>query len=219
MPDIFLANSNAKPVPKEYPTYLSSNEETTTKHELGGGMHLFTAFHEKPKYIRVINQEKDEEILLFLRKSLFTNVKWVIGSIILLAIPLLLSLFINPFNSPFGFPFRYILLFVIFYYLMVFTYIHICFITWYFNVSLVTNIRVIDIDFSNLIYKNLAATKLNLVQDVSYQQVGALRTLLDYGDVYVQTAGTMENFEFLAIPQPGKAVHIIEDLIGEENNL
>jgi len=216
MPDIFLAKSETKSsatsiAPKSF------SDELNTQAESEGGMHLFTAFHEKPKHIRVINQEKDEEILLFLRRSLFTNIKWVVGSIVLLLIPLVLSLFINPFSSPFGFPFRYILFFVIFYYLLVFTYIHICFITWYFNISLVTNIRVIDIDFSNLIYKNLAATKLNLVQDVSYQQVGALRTLLDYGDVYVQTAGTLENFEFLAIPKPGKAVHIIEDLIGGDN--
>lgn len=217
MPDIFLANTEKKPV-NITSTYLSSNEETKDTSS-DGGMHLFTAFHEKPKHIRVINQEKDETILLFLRKSLFTNIKWVVGSIILLIIPIILSIFINPFNSPFGFPFRYVLYFVIFYYLIVFTYIHIRFITWYFNISLVTNIRVIDIDFSNLIYKNLAATKLNLVQDVSYQQVGTLRTLLDYGDVYVQTAGTLENFEFLAIPQPGKAVHIIEDLIGQEGGL
>jgi hypothetical protein len=89
------------------------------------------------------------------------------------------------------------------------------FITWYFNVSLVTSIRVMDVVFSNLVYKNVSATKIDLVQDVNYSQIGVFRTFFDYGDVMVQTAGTLDNFVFEAVPQPENVVHIIEDLIGK----
>ena len=106
-----------------------------------------------------------------------------------------------------------------FYYLIVATYWFINFISWYFNISLVTDKRVIDIDFSNLVYKDVAATKINLVQDVSFAQIGAIRTFFDYGDVLVQTAGTLDNFTFESAPQPENIVHIVEDLIGKRNEL
>jgi hypothetical protein len=99
------------------------------------------------------------------------------------------------------------------------TYWYINFISWYFNISLVTDKRVIDINFSNLVYKDVAATKMNLVQDVSFAQIGAIRTFFDYGDVLVQTAGTLDNFTFESAPQPENIVHIVEDLIGKHNEL
>jgi hypothetical protein len=57
------------------------------------------------------------------------------------------------------------------------------------------------------------------VQDVSFAQVGAIRTFFDYGDVLVQTAGTLDNFIFESAPQPSNIVHITEDLIGRHNEL
>jgi hypothetical protein len=169
MPDIFLANDN-KPLEvsasESTPPFIPAMDEEVIKKD--GPMHIFSAFHRNPEHLTVVNQEKNEKILLFLRKSHITNVKWVIGSLIMLLIPIFLSPFINPLSSPFGFPFRYILFFTAFYYLLVFTYIYVSFITWYFNISLVTNIRVIDIDFSNLIYKNIAATKNDIGTDVNF---------------------------------------------------
>lgn len=80
---------------------------------------------------------------------------------------------------------------------------------------LVTNQRIVDIDFENLVYKNVAETKLTLVQDVSYTQTGAIRTVFDYGDVLIQTAGTIDNFDLHAVPIPERIVNIVEDLIGK----
>lgn len=183
-------------------------------------IHLFSSFSKDPEGVCFQNQEPDENVLLLVRKDLITNVPWLVIGLLLLILPL----FVGPINSVFHIslpflPMIYFLFFTLFYYLFALTYIFVNFITWYFNVSLVTNIRIMDVDFSNLVYKNVSATKIDLVQDVSYSQIGVVRTFFDYGDVLVQTAGTLDNFIFSAVPQPENVVHIIEDIIGKEERL
>ncbi len=224
MPDIFVATDKQTPEPATTLSEPLADKENTHLGNLDDNnypnkrMHLFSAFSKNPQGIYFKNQEKEEKILLFIRRAIITNFKWVFVSIIFLLLPLTAFLFINFGNQPIAFPVRYVIFFLLFYYLIIFTYIYVNFITWYFNIAFVTNIRVIDIDFSGLIYKNIAATKLSLIQDVSFVQAGAVRTFFNYGDVFVQTAGTYTNFEFEAAPQPENAVHIIEDLIGKRNH-
>jgi len=165
------------------------------------------------------NQEEDEEIILFLRQHFITNIPWIATSIALIFVPLVLFfLFPTTNGSFFGlslFTAQFTTVFIIFYYLVVLTYAFVSFITWYYNIFIVTKKRVVDIDFSDLVYHNVALTKLNLVQDIDYTQIGFVRSLFNYGDVFIQTAGDKPNFEARAVPKPAKIAQIIEDLIGE----
>ena len=87
---------------------------------------------------------------------------------------------------------------------------------WFFNVYIVTTERVVDVDFYNLIYKKVSDADLIKIQDVSYNQGGVLRTLLNYGDVNIQTAGEVTNFDFEAVPQPDRVAKILQDLRQDE---
>lgn len=205
MPDIFIA----------------SNEKIKTSAKPSGHAHMFASFCPNPIGVSFIDQEKDEEILLFLRRHFITNVPWLLISLILALLPIVIvaviskfSIFILPNFSP-----TLLILAFMLYYLVVLTFIFVNFITWYYNISLVTNKRIVDIDFSGLLYKNVAATTLALVQDVSYTQIGVIPAFFDYGDVNVQTAGTLENFDFTAVPHPQRVVQIIANLIGKEKNV
>ena len=225
MTDIFIASEKNEPAPKknEDSKDLGLPKKTAEKilaleSKGKSGFHIFSAFGPHPTDMGFKNQEKDEKILLFLRRSMITNIRWIVFSIILLLAPLFILPFIDPSKPLFFLPFRFIVAFVVFYYLLVAAYIYVSFITWYFNIALITNIRIIDVDFTGLIYKNVAATRLNLVQDVSYVQIGVIRTTFNYGDVFVQTAGTHVNFEFEAVPQPENVVHIVQTLIGEDQD-
>ncbi len=179
-------------------------------------MHVFSSFCELPESVSFQTQEDDEIILLFLRKSLITNIPWIIIALLFAIVPIGLFVFGAYFTSPFSLlPSNFLLVIFLFYYLFVATYIFINFITWYFNISIVTQDRVVDIDFSDLVYKNISETKLGLVQDVSYTQSGVVRTLFDFGDVLIQTAGTVDNFDLTAIPNPERTVQVVEGLIGK----
>jgi hypothetical protein len=182
-------------------------------------IHGFSTYKELPEGVTFDTQEDDETILLFLRRDFITNVPWIAGAIILIFAPFLLGFVIRFSNSPFAFfPFNFVLILEIFYYLVVTAYVFVSFITWYFNVSLITNKRVIDVDFEDLIYKNVAGTKLSLVQDVSFTQIGAIRAVFDYGDVLIQTAGAVDNFILDVVPRPERVVQIVEALLGKGKN-
>lgn len=216
MPDIFIAEPKTEVTTPSIAIPLISDEETP----LQNPVHLFSAFVKDPDGINFSDKEAGEKIILFIRRSFITNIRWIFFGSLLLITPLFLLFLLDSLPNPMPILENKFYFFVIaFYYLAVLSYWFINFISWYFNISLVTDKRVIDIDFSNLVYKDVAATKMNLVQDVSFAQIGAIRTFFDYGDVLVQTAGTLDNFTFEAAPQPENIVHITEDLIGKRNEL
>ncbi len=179
--------------------------------------HLFSTFCENPLDVWFKDQKPDEKILLFLRRHFITNLPWIATSIVLLFLPLLFPL-IRPFlnlNLPFASVSLMIILFI-FYYLIVFSYVLTQFMHWFYNIFIVTQERIIDIDYSHIVIHNMATTKLSHIQDVSYTQGGFIRSLFNFGDLFAQTAGTESNFEALAIPKPRKATKIIGDLIGKK---
>lgn len=182
-------------------------------------IHALSSFCQNPLGFSFQNQEKDEKILLFLRRHLITNISWLIPSLLLLILPLILSLFApfleRFFLSPILLPGNYLTVLLIFYYLFVFNYMFISFISWFYNIGIVTQKRVIDIDYSDIVHRYISFTKLSLIEDVTYRQTGFIRSLFNFGDVFVQTAGTHSNFEFLSVPQPSYATHAIQELIGK----
>lgn len=206
--------------PKE-DTPQNQPETPPFKNHIGpNAMHIFTSYCEHPEHVTFETQEENENILLLLRKSFITNIPWIFFSIILAFIPLFVIQIVPTQNTPFAFlSGGYVFALFMLYYLVVATYILISFITWYFNTSLITTNRIVDIDFSDLVYKNIAETKMDLIQDVSLTQAGALRTMFDFGDVLVQTAGSLDNFDLHAVPRPDRVVEIVESLIGKERRL
>jgi hypothetical protein len=231
MPDIFIAEPKAEPKNEEpapsgkesvleekakSKQRLFSDEDSLLKSKTA--VHLFSSFCKNPSGISFQTQEEGEKVLLFLRRDFITNAKWILTGIVLLILPLLLPFFQQFLKTILpSLPLKFYLIFFISYYLVVASYLYINFITWYFNVALITDHRVIDVDFSGLVYKDVATTKLSLVQDVSYAQVGVIRSFFDYGNILIQTAGSLDNFTFESAPKPEEAVHVIEELIGKRN--
>lgn len=73
---------------------------------------------------------------------------------------------------------------------------------WLFNVGLITNKRVIDVDYSLIVYKEVTEASIEDITDATAQTAGFLGTLFNYGNVHVQTPGMHQNMEFLNIPEP-----------------
>jgi hypothetical protein len=226
MPDVFIAEPKENDKTASEIPYVLEKQERADKPipviqlpvSLKNSVRLFSSFCKDPDGISFQSQEKDEKVLLFLRKDFITNTKWILIGIFLILLPLSLILSQQLFKNPLPFlTFNFYLIIILFYYLFVAAYLYINFITWYYNVALITDRRVIDVEFSGLVYKDVATTKLSLVQDVSYAQVGVIRTFFDYGNILIQTAGSLDNFVFEATPNPEGAVHVVEELIGKQN--
>lgn len=211
-PDIFTSNKS-NPAKKPFAGAQGKPSDASLKQPVG----FFSTFCENPEGVSFQNQEHDEVIILFLRKHFITNVPWIATVALLIFLPLFVYLFlISQSFSLISFSNELKTIIIAFYYLLVFAYAYISFITWYYDVFIISQKRIVDIDFSDLIYHHMAITKIELVQDVIYSQTGFLRSFFNYGNLFIQTAGNNPNFDALAIPQPAKAAHIISNLIGKE---
>jgi len=182
-------------------------------------MHALSSFSKNPQGIRFQAQKKDESIILFLRPHLLTNLPWVFLGIFLIFLPLIIMkilpmLGINFLSSEIIAHFT--TTYIIFYYLIASSYILINFLTWFYNIFIVTADRIIDIRYSDIVIHNVSETNLHHIEDVRYSQSGVIPTLFNYGNLYAQTAGASENFEARSIPKPKEVTDVIASLIGNE---
>jgi hypothetical protein len=199
-----------KKTEEENPSSENQNTEQKTKSKAG----ILSNFCMYPENVTFENQDTDEKIILLVRRDLATNIPWIVAALALIFLPFLITVLSGLFTPFFFFSGRTILSMVLFYYLIIFGFILVEFALWYFNVGLVTNKRIIDFNLIGILYKQISETKLNLVEDVTYSQIGSIRSVFNYGDVLIQTAAERENFEFDRAPEPARIVKIIGDLIG-----
>ncbi len=172
----------------------------------------FDAFAPKPEGIFFDSQEREEQVVLLLRKHPITQLSWIITAIGLILFPLVLR-FIPAFSA---LPFRFEFAAFVLWYLLIVGFIIESFLSWFFNVYIITDERVIDVDFLSLIYKNVSAAKIDNIEDVTATTGGALRSIFNFGTVVIQTAGTQQELEFEDVPHPAKVTKLLNELLLEE---
>lgn len=167
-----------------------------------------SAFIARPAKIRFQSQEPGEEIILLLRRHWITNVRWICLSFLMILAPLSLRFF--PLIV--FLPARFQLMAIIIWYLLTTAFIFEQFLSWYFNVYIVTNKRVVDLDFYNIIYYNQAQADLDDITDMNITVAGVGRLIFNYGDLVIETAAEAPNIEFSRVPNPRRVMQIIEKL-------
>ncbi len=173
----------------------------------------FTSFAVHPEGIKFETQESDEEVVLFLRQHLVMLAPTaLLGIVMLLAPPVLLPFFFRFLELPFVVPGTYVVVGTVLWYVMTFGVVLAQFLHWFFNIYVVTNERLVDIDFVNLLYKEFSEARLEKIQDVSFTSRGLLAATFNFGNVKVQTAGEQPNFTFDAVPDPDEVVRTISEL-------
>lgn len=202
MPDVFKSASSKSTLPKR-----TLYKDLPSK--VGNPL---SAIVFCPENLKFETMDADEKIILFLRKHWITNLGWIIMVIILYFVPPFI-LGTSIFDSV---PGNFKTMFALIWYLITTAYFLESFLTWYFNVYLVTDERIIDIDFYNLIYKEISDANLDKIQDATLKMGGVVRVLFNYGDVLIQTASEVPNFEFMAVPYPDRVVKILQELRVEE---
>lgn len=165
-----------------------------------------------PKDVDFETRNKGEKVVLLLRRHPITNLRWIIISILMAIAPIFLNFF--PILSFMPSNFRFVA--VLGWYMIIFAFVFESFLSWFFNVNIITDERIVDIDFVNLIYKEISDADIDKIQDVNVRVGGVIRTMFNYGDVYIQTASEKPNFEFLAVPDPERVVKILQELRIEE---
>jgi len=164
-------------------------------------------------------QQKGEEILLLLRRHwfiLFMRLFFVIISIIVLAAAYFLF---GDLNSNFQESTFYNLLVFGESLAMLFlwNFFFILWIDYYLDVWIVTNERVINIEQKGFFNRNISELKLTKIQDVTSEINGFIPTVLNYGNICVQTASEVGRFTFYQIPNPNYVKNVIVKLQEKAN--
>lgn len=96
--------------------------------------------------------------------------------------------------------------------LLIWVYVFLIWVDYYFDVWIVTSERVVNIEQKGLFLRQLSELKYNKIQDVTVDVKGFFPTVLNYGDVHIQTAGEEGKFLFRQIPDPYEVKNIIMEL-------
>jgi membrane protein YdbS with pleckstrin-like domain len=174
------------------------------------GSHAWGAYIVRPG-CKFMTQQEDEEIVLLLRAHPITNVGWVLLTLLMLVLPG----FLQAAGVFAGVAFQYLFVGKLVWYLVTLMYAFERFLYWYYSVFIVTNERLVDIDFDNLIWRDVTNANLNHIEEPEMVTGGFVRSMFQYGDVFVTTASERPSLEALAVPRPQNVVDIISRLSEE----
>jgi len=199
-PDVKAVETEVTPAPPVAPTPkldLGIDPELSSKSRDSA----LSAFIVSPTDVSFGESEQGEKILLLLRAHLVTLLPAALVTLVLLVMPVfILPLFsaigLSGISAGAGF------VITVFWYLAAATYVFLNFLYWYFNVYIVTNARIIVVDWYSVVVRKVSAMPIARIQDVSSSQVGVFSGMFDFGNVVVETAAAEENFEFVRVPYP-----------------
>lgn len=175
---------------------------------------FFPALFNSPKKIRFERQEDNEIIELFLRQHPIVNVFWVVMSLILLVLPPVFfqiePIFDLNFTSqiPTGVLFGILIV----YYLVLLAYALEQFLSWYFNVYIITNMHIVDVNFYSLLSKEVVEISLSDIEVIAHNVAGVFGSLFHYGNVEIETAAETKRILFEKVPRPDLVTDRVQDL-------
>jgi len=156
-------------------------------------------------------QEPDEKVILAVRAHPVSQIPWLINSLIMIFTLVIINFFLPGILKT-----RYIFFIDFFLFSVILSYFWSNIVSWHFNVGIITNHRIVDIDYSSVLYKEVSTAMLGKIEDVTAKTGGFFASFVDYGTVHIQTAGTEINLDFINIPKPTETAKIINSLVNKK---
>lgn len=157
---------------------------------------------------------KDEKIEMVLRRHSLVLWRSLLVVAILALAPavlhwLIASLFLNFLQGSLVAPLVFLASSL--YYLFMVVFFFAAFLDYWLDVWIVTNERIVSIEQAGLFSRQFTEQQLYRLQDVTSKVEGMIPTFFHYGDVLVQSAGTVQNSVFHQVP---KADTVARRIIG-----
>ncbi|MDD3498354.1 MAG: PH domain-containing protein [Candidatus Moranbacteria bacterium] len=156
-------------------------------------------------------QHSEEKIIKIVRRHWFNIFQqyliiFAMVFLLILSIQILPGILSIPTNSP---EFWFV---ESFFAIIIWIYIFILWIDFYFDVWIITDNRIVNIEQKALFMRHISELDFSKIQDVSTEVDGLIPTVLNYGDVHIQTAGTRGRFLFHKVPDPYGLKGLIMDM-------
>jgi membrane protein YdbS with pleckstrin-like domain len=216
MPDVFLAKDKKKKKRRgQGPEIKKTGNQfvrKVLKGRVGKDQHPLSAFRLYPYKTEFFQKDPEEQVILLLRRHPITNISWILIALIMLFIPSFVTVMPDFELLPSGFQ----LILVIVWYLITAAFVFEKFLGWFYHVNIITDERIFDINFIHLVYREMSDANIDQIQDVTVEVGSPLRTVLNYGNVLIQTAAQIPQIKFESVPQPDKVARILRELRIEE---
>lgn len=162
-----------------------------------------------------INRKSYEDRLHILRRHPITFLPTVLLYIGLILVPLgvyflIINIFPNLLIGPVSRPL--LVFFASAYYLSILLFFYSYFLEFYLDATIVTNDRMVDIEQVSLFGRTVAEVDLYQIQDATSAVNGVFPSLFNYGNVVVQTAGSIPKFTIQDVPRPHDVRQMLLDL-------
>lgn len=162
-------------------------------------------------------QQEDEKILQIIRRHWFNifmqYVPVIFMVILLLAVAVTVAALFPDFFREYSLTiwfFESLLL------LTIWIYASLIFVDYYLDVWIITDRRVVNVEQKGLFLRDVSELRYRKIQDVTTEVNGFFPTMLNYGNVYVQTAGERPRFLFRNVPNPYDIKGTLMDLQKKE---
>ncbi|HAR99884.1 MAG: hypothetical protein US57_C0022G0011 [Candidatus Moranbacteria bacterium GW2011_GWC2_37_73] len=99
-----------------------------------------------------------------------------------------------------------------FFVLALWIYSFLIWVDYYFDIWIITTERIINIEQKGMFTRSVSELRFAKIQDITTEVVGFLPTVINYGDVRVQTAGEESEFVFRTVSDPYHVKNIIMEL-------
>lgn len=161
-------------------------------------------------------QESGEVVILTLRRHIFTLLFPLSLIIILSIFPLVIYVFFNKYmlNDMLDYFIFATSLWCLVLWLSSFYVITM----WCLNTVVITDRRVVENEQNGFFNRKVAELHVDRVQDVIIQIKGFIQTLLNFGSITVQTAGSEREFYFANIPDPNSIKNEIMRIVYSKNS-
>lgn len=87
-------------------------------------------------------------------------------------------------------------------------------IIWYWNVFIVTNLRIVDVNQHGFFRRTVAEVSYDKVQDITYSIDGFWHSLFNFGVVHLETAGGGAALELPDVRDPKEVNHLLTETMG-----
>ena len=156
-------------------------------------------------YLHLVSVPEDHDrVVIFARRHWASFLGQFAFNVFILILPLIIYFVINISSTALfsGNMLNIIVIAASIYYLIVINIIFVSWVTFYYDVYILTTRGIIDITQDGLWGRKISQLSLLQVQDVSSKINGIVQTIFNYGDVVVLTAAEVPNFNLQAIPDP-----------------
>jgi uncharacterized membrane protein YdbT with pleckstrin-like domain len=165
----------------------------------------------------------DEDLLLLIRKDIAILIFRAIGLYLIFFAFLVGRLFVSGLSDWLIYGYEASMWTIAVLLILNFTlYFH----NYFLSLQIITTHRIIDIDQRGLFNREINSTPIENIEDVTYKKNTLIKTLLNFGNVILQTAGEsvkeakgqVSGIVFNNVPNPSAVTHLISKVQNQKSN-